>query len=93
VHGWLERFPTAVAVSAKTGAGFPALLAELGSRLRPVREFVELAIPHGEAAVVSRLHEVAQIVERKYDGDTARFKARIPPQVRADFARFIVADL
>ncbi len=93
VHGWLERFPTAVAVSAKTGAGFPALLAELGSRLRPVREFVELAIPHGEAAMVSRLHEVAQIVERKYDGDTARFKARIPPHVRADFARFIVADL
>jgi GTP-binding protein HflX len=93
VHGWLERFPTAVAVSAKTGAGFPALLAELGTRLRPVREFVELAIPHGEAAVVSRLHEVAQIVERKYDGDTARFKARIPPHLRADFARFIVADL
>jgi GTP-binding protein HflX len=93
VQGWLERFPTAVAVSAKTGAGFAALLAELGSRLRPVREFVELAIPQGEAAAVSRLHEVAQIVERKYDGDTARFKARIPPHLRADFARFIVADL
>ncbi len=93
VHGWLERFPGAVAVSAKTEAGFPALRAELGTRLRPVREFVELAIPHGEAALVSHLHEVGQIVERDYNGDVARFKARIPPHLRADFARFIVADL
>lgn len=91
--GWLERFPEAVAVSARTQAGFPALLAELGTRLRPVRELVELAIPHREAGVVSRLHECAQVVERKYEGEVARFKARIPPHLRADFAAYIVDDL
>jgi GTP-binding protein HflX len=90
---YTDRFPQSVAVSARTGEGFPALLAELGSRLRPIRDFVELAIPHAEAPVVSRLHEVAQIVSRRYLGTAARFKARIPPHLRAEFAKFIVADL
>jgi 50S ribosomal subunit-associated GTPase HflX len=69
------------------------LRAELGSRLRPVRDFLELAIPHAEAGTVSRLHEVAQIVERDYGGHSARFKARVPPHLRAEFARYIVAEL
>jgi len=91
--GWLERHPEAVAVSARTQAGFPALWAELSKRLRPVRDFIELSIPHGEAGRIAKLHSVGQIVERDYSGATARFKARIPPHVRAEFAPFIVADL
>lgn len=93
VERWQERFPRAVAVSARTQEGFPTLLAELGSQLRPLRDFVELAIPHAEAATIARLHEVAQIVERDYRGEMARFKARLPPHLRAEFVRFIVADL
>lgn len=88
-----DQFPNTVAVSAKTQAGFPDLLGELGSVLRPVREFVELSIPHGAAAVVARLHEVAQVVERDYDGPTAKFKARIPPTCHAEFAPYITQDL
>jgi len=87
-----DRFPTGVGVSAKTGAGFPELLAALGNELRPVRDFVELAIPHEAAGVVARLHEVGQVVERDYDVKVARFKARIPPHLRAEFAPFIVAE-
>ena len=93
VEGWIERFPGAVAVSARTGEGFDALRAELGTRLRPIRDYLELAIPHTEAAVVSRLHAVGQVVERKYEDAVARFKARIPPHLRAEFAPFIVAEL
>ena len=47
-----ERHPNGVAVSAITGEGIEELLAELGALLRPVREFLELAIPHGRAAVI-----------------------------------------
>jgi GTP-binding protein HflX len=89
----VEQFPGAVAVSAKTGNGFPALLGEIGHQLRPVREFVELAVPHGQAAVMARLHAVGQVVERHYHGETARFKARIPAHLRAEFAPYIVQDL
>ena len=95
--GLLERIrgqhPQAVAVSAKTGDGFPALLSELGSRLRPVRDFVELEIPHDASALIARAHELGQVIERRYRGGQVRLKARIPPHLRAEFAPFIVRDL
>jgi GTP-binding protein HflX len=89
---YLERFPTGVGVSAKSGEGVPELLAELGSLLRPVRELVDLAIPHHEAAVIARLHSTAQVLERDYAGAQARFKARIPPHLRGEFESFIQTD-
>jgi len=89
----LERFPNTVAVSAATGEGFPALLEELGSQLRPARDLVELEVPHSEPAVIARLHAVGQVLERDYNGESARFKARIPPHLRAEFSPFIVQDL
>ena len=89
----LERFPNAVAMSAVTGEGLPELLAELGNQLRPARDFVELEVPHSEPAVIARLHAVGQVVERDYNGDNARFKARIPSHLHAEFAPFIVQNL
>jgi GTP-binding protein HflX len=90
---FLERHPHGVAISATTGEGMPALLAELGTQLRPTREFIELSVPHDQAGVIARLHEVGQVVERNYSGKTARFKARIPPHLREEFAPFFVRDL
>jgi GTP-binding protein HflX len=93
LNNYLEKFPGSVGISAKTGEGVSELLAELGTLLRPVREYVELSVPHHEAAVMARLHEIAQVVERNYDGETARFKARIPPHLHQEFARYIVENL
>jgi GTP-binding protein HflX len=90
---FLERHPHGVAISAAKGEGIPALLAELGSQLRPVREFMELVVPHENADVIARLHEVAQVVERRYHGRTARFKARIPPHFHHEFAPFVVREV
>jgi GTP-binding protein HflX len=88
-----ERHPQGVAIAATTGEGIPALLAELGSRLRPIREFIELSVPHEQSGVIARLHEVGQVVERDYNGQTARFKVRIPPHLREEFAPFVVREL
>ena len=88
----LERFPGAVGISAKTGEGVPELMAELGAVLRPVREFVDLSIPHENSSVIARLHAVAQVIERDYGGETARFKARIPPHLRSEFAAYVVPE-
>ena len=93
LNRWHEMFPNSVAISAKTQEGLPALLAELGSQIRPLREFVELSVPHSESAVMARLHAVAQVVEKDYEGETARFKARIPPHLHAEFAPFILQEL
>jgi GTP-binding protein HflX len=86
----LERYPNSVALSAKTGEGTAALIQELGTQLRPARELVELFVPHGDSAVIARLHEVAQVLERDYAGETARFKARIPPHFCGEFEAYIV---
>jgi len=86
-----EKHPHAVAISATTGGGVPALLAELGTQLRPKREFLELRVPHAESAVIARLHQVGQVIESSYRGPHARFKVRIPPHHHDEFAPFIVA--
>ena len=89
LNRWQEKFPHAVGISATTGEGVSNLLAELGTQLRPTREFLELKIPHEQSAVIARLHKVGQIIERRYTGKTAKFKARIPPQHHAEFATYI----
>ena len=93
VSRFLERHPHGVAISATNREGISSLVEQLGSQLRPVREFLELAVPHDRSGVIARLHEVGQVVERHYEGETARFKARIPPHLHEEFAPFFVRDL
>ena len=93
LSGFLERHPHGVAISATSGEGIPALLQQLSSQLRPIREFMEFSVPHDRTGVIARLHEVGQVVERNYNGKTARFKARIPPHLREEFAPFMVREL
>ena len=94
--GLAKRFtdlhPNSIVVSAKTGEGFEAFTAELGKQLRPVREMLELSIPHSQSEVIAQLHEVGQVLERNYDAAEAVFKALIPPSHRATFERFIIRE-
>ncbi len=90
---FLNAHEHAVAVSARNRLGFEPLLAAVGSLMRPVRQFVELAVPHGASQVIARLHELGEVVERDYDGPQVRLKARIPPYVRAEFERFVVGEV
>ncbi len=93
LNQYLERFPGAVGISAKTGEGVAELMVELGAMLRPVREFMDLSIPHEASSIIAKLHAVAQVVERDYSGETARFKARIPPHLRNEFSCYVVPGL
>jgi len=87
-----EKYPHAVSISAKTGEGVMPLLAEIGTQLRPVREFLDLRVPLEKAAVIARIHAVGQVVTRRYSGKTARFKVRIPPHLHQEFAAFVVPE-
>ncbi len=93
-HGSLsrlrEKFASAVSISAKTGEGLAPLLAELGTQLRPVREFLDLRVPQEKAAVIARIHAVGQVVTSRYNGKNARFKVRIPPHLLEEFTPFVV---
>jgi len=87
-----EKYPNCVSISAKTGEGIAPLLAELGTQLRPIREFLDLRVPQEKAAVIARIHAVGQVVESRYSGKNARFKVRIPPHLVEEFAPFVVAE-
>jgi GTP-binding protein HflX len=87
-----DKFPHAVGISAKTGDGVEPLLAEIGTQLRPIREFLDLRVPQSEAAVIARLHAVGQVVDSRYSGKNARLKVRIPPHLHEEFASFIIEE-
>ena len=89
---YTTEYENSIVVSAKTREGFDAFMAELGKQLRPVRQMVELSIPHSKSNVIARLHEVGQVMERNYDGAEAVFKALIPPNHLAHFESFITAE-
>ena len=89
---YTTEYENSIVVSAKTEEGFDAFMAELGKQLRPVRQMVELSIPHSKSNVIARLHEVGQVLERNYDGAEAVFKALIPPNHLAHFESFITAE-
>ncbi len=93
VNRLLAGHSIGVAISAQTGEGIEALVAELGTQIRPQREFLEISVPHDRSGVIARLHEVGQVIERRYNGPTARFKARIPPHFQHEFAPFLVRKL
>ncbi len=88
----MPQFAKSVALSAKTGAGFDELRSDLGLMLRPIRDYLALEVPHDAPQVIARLHAVGQVVERDYSGERARFRVRIPPHLRAEFASFIVEE-
>jgi len=90
--GLREKYPQAVPISAQTGDGIPPLLAELGTQLRPIREFLVLRVPQEQAAVIARVHAVGQVVESRYTGRNARFKVRIPPHLVEEFAPFVIPE-
>ena len=87
-----DKYPHAVSISARTGEGIDPLLAEIGTQLRPIREFLDLRVPLAEAAVIARLHAVGQVVESRYGAKHARFKVRIPPYLHQEFGAFVVQE-
>ena len=90
---YLDTYQPSVAISAKTKQGFDAFYAELGRQLKPIRQFIELKIPLDHSQVMSRLYEIGQVEERKYEGNDALFKVRIPPQCHHEFEKYILRDL
>lgn len=87
-----EIFPDHVPVSARTGAGFDDLLAELGQRLRPVRQMVRLKIPPADYSMIARVHAVGQVLESGFDEDCTVLKASLPPHCVSEFARFEIKE-
>jgi GTPase len=81
----------AISVSARNGAGFPALLAAIdhGLSIDPVAR-ARFRIPAGEGLSIHLLHERAKVLDSRYDDDWCEIDAEAPESVRRQLTRYVV---
>jgi len=82
----------AVAISARTGAGFAALLKKIDETLAldAVTECT-FRIPAGEGGPIHTLHERARVLSTRYSGDDCVIQAETPESIRRRLAKYLLA--
>ncbi len=86
----LEDFPNAVAVSALTGEGIPALLDAVARQLFATYVPVEVHLPYDQGHLVALFHELGHIERIEHRRDGVHIKGRLPGRLMARFAPYIV---
>jgi len=88
--GGVDRVPArngAVAVSAITGEGIPALQAAIDTRIAEGMELADYAIAQGDGARLAWLYEHGEVIGRQDAEDAIRVRVRLLPADRARFER------
>jgi GTP-binding protein HflX len=80
-----RRSPDAVAVSALTGEGLPALRAAIDARLSAQLVVMDVVLPPSDGAAIAWLHAHGEVLERQDADDAVRLKVRLSPMDRARF--------
>jgi len=80
----------AVPVSARTGAGFDALLEAIDKALPldPVSR-QRFLIPAGEGSLIHLLHERAKVLSSQYRGDICEIDAEVPESVKRQLSSYL----
>jgi GTP-binding protein HflX len=81
--------PGAVAVSAVTGLGVAAMLAELAARLRAASEEVELVVPWDRGEVLAALHRHGEVLDESPGEAGMRVVVRLESAEAGRFAEFV----
>ena len=76
-------------VSALTGEGCEALLAEVDRQLSSQRRRVTLRIPQSEAGVVARVHKAGRVLDQQYEDNVIVLEAEIDQALAGPLAEFI----
>jgi GTPase len=85
--------PQSVIVSARTGDGIDALLAEIERLLpRQYRE-VSVVIPYSRGDLLSRTHDEGEVLNVTHGGDGTEVTARVPLWLAAELDRLVPAPL
>jgi GTP-binding protein HflX len=79
-----------VSVSALTGRGIDKLIETIRDRELAGGEVMHLAIPHTESRAAAKLHEVAEIIEQKQNGEATLYNAWVPGRSVHEFEQFRV---
>jgi GTPase len=81
------RDGTCVPISALTGEGLDALLAEIDRRFAADRQVVRYRLRHDEGAAIAWLYKHGTVLERRDDHDFAYLTVRLGAEERARFER------
>ena len=83
----------AVAISARTGEGFEALLRKIEEVL-PLDSLAEcrFRFPLGEGAALHMLHEYGRVTSTRYDGDFCEARAIAPESIRRRLATYSMPE-
>jgi GTP-binding protein HflX len=79
----------AVAFSALTGRGVPALLRTVADRLRASDRTVELSVPVARGDVVAALHRQGEVLDETYEGEAVSVRARLDDEGIRRFGEFV----
>jgi GTP-binding protein HflX len=90
VQHCLDKYPSSVAVSAKTGQGMDQLEQEIEHQVRSWRLQVTLELPNHETALLSEIHRFGRVLDLVYVGDQVKIVAHIPPQLQGKLKPYIV---
>ncbi len=67
-----------VLVSARTGFGLPDLESRIADQLHSFSVCLELKVPYGNVALLSRIHDRGKVRSRSYENDGVRLEIEIP---------------
>ncbi|MBP8255931.1 MAG: GTPase HflX [Opitutaceae bacterium] len=84
--------PDALQLSARTGAGLPALVERCLEQIADSLHMTTLLIPHDRYEVVARLHKVGHVQHEEQRDDGVFIQGRFPPSQSAIFAPFVVPE-
>jgi len=85
----VERFKNNIAdsypISALEKGGFSFLADAIGKRLSGLVRTIEVFLPHNKMAMVNRLYEEGQVLEKEYTAEGVRIKAIVPVKLAETF--------
>jgi GTPase len=82
---------TAIAISARSGAGFDEVLTAI-DKLLPLDPIsrAKFRIPSSDGSSINLLHERARVLQRTYRDESCEIEAEVPESVKRGLARFVV---
>lgn len=86
-----RRYPDAVCIAAARGINLRGLTTALTGRLEADVLVEEITIPQSAYGVISKIHEMAEVLEKNYDGDTITVRFRMNRRNAARLKKLLTA--
>jgi GTP-binding protein HflX len=86
----VRREPTAVVVSARTGAGVPGLLDAIAAGIPRPEVEVDVLVPYDRGGLISRVYEHGDVLVEEHTGEGTRLRARVGEALAAELIAYAV---